>query len=202
MLEKFLTLPYEKIHLIARQHWFVVVVPVVGTIFIMGAFSLIVSLISLALFRSVSLVFLENLIFFLAALSFITKIIIDWYFHVYVVTTRKIIQIRYKPLFSQDISEVLIDQVRCTEVDVQIDGIIQEFIDMGSIMVTFDRPTHQEEFTFINIQYPKQTGLKLADILDSHEKNTPGSLWYRPKDEAQKWRLTEQIFPKRYIETV
>lgn len=202
MLEKFLTLPYEKIHLIARQHWFVVVVPVAGTIFIMGAFSLIVSLISLALFRSVSLVFLENLIFFLAALSFITKIIIDWYFHVYVVTTRKIIQIRYKPLFSQDISEVLIDQVRCTEVDVQIDGIIQEFIDMGSIMVTFDRPTHQEEFSFINIQYPKQTGLRLADILDSHEKNTPGSLWYRPKDEAQKWRLTEQIFPKRYIETV
>jgi hypothetical protein len=36
--------------------------------------------------------------------------------------------------------------VNCTEIDLKKNGIMGEFFDLGNVTITFDRPTHQEEF--------------------------------------------------------
>lgn len=46
----------------------------------------------------------------------------------------------------------MLDKVSCTEIDVRTNGFLNEIIDMGDILITFDRPTHQEEFTLKDVQ--------------------------------------------------
>ena len=45
-----------------------------------------------------------------------------------------------------------LDRVNCTEVDLISNGFFNEIIDMGDIMITFDRPTRHEEFVLKDIQ--------------------------------------------------
>ncbi|MFI5265118.1 MAG: hypothetical protein ACHQT7_00020 [Candidatus Levyibacteriota bacterium] len=90
--------------------------------------------------------------------------LVHWYFHLYLITTKKILEVRYNPLFSELSSSVLLDQVRCTEIDAEMHGFISEILDLGNVRITFDRPTHQEEFVLKNIRSPR----KIANHLSTH----------------------------------
>src|SRR5581483_8347748 len=139
-----------------------------------------------------------------------TKIIVDWYAHLYLVTSHKLMEICYAPLFSHTINEVLLNQVRCTEIDVNIGGAVREFLDMGSITITFDRPTHQEEFVLSNISQPNVIGPVLADELEvgpyqlsNPQLNLNSPLWYRSKSKTNKkeFRFFEDVVLPQERET-
>lgn len=201
-LTHFITLVGEKLVIATRKHWFVLALPI--TIILFGAF--VFSVLTLVLFSllplsSKAILFtLTTLVIVTIIASFITKAIVDWYCHFYIVTTRKILEVCHAPLSSSKINEVLLDQVRCTEVDVKVSGMLEEFIEMGDVIVTFDRPTHQEEFVLHDIQNPRNIGLYLSDMLESthqHQGN-PFFSWYKMRDNNNnsRFRLREEIFPK------
>jgi len=155
----FLTLRDEKLLLVKRKHPFVVFSPIViigclTLFFISSAF-----VVFQEYFASSSLFFVTLLLLISIAISLITKAIIDWYFHVYILTNRKILELCYSPLTSYVVNDVMLDRVNCTEIDLRSNGILNELIDMGDISITFDRPTRQEEFV-------------LKDIQDSHQLST------------------------------
>lgn len=192
----FLTLPEEQLLIARRKHWFLSAVRVASVI--LFAFFSIFAL--SFIFRQFFLPF--TLLLSIAAgiiglaLSLITKFIVDWYYHLYIVTTRKILEVCYSPLSSYKINDVLLDQVKCTEIDTKTNGILNELIDMGDITITFDRPTHQEEFIFTDIQDPKGMGIFLGDaLIDSVRQNMPTTVWYRPKKKPSLFRFTEEVFP-------
>lgn len=120
------------------------------------------------------------------ALSIITKIVIDWYFHIFIVTNRRMLEICYTPLSSNVMSEVLLDKVNCTEVDLRIHGFINELFDMGDVVITFDRPTKQEEFVIKDIQDCNQIGKFLTQKLIDHEPRYGGQqpIWYKRRSSA------------------
>lgn len=190
----FLTSTDEQLLLVQRKHWFSLVYPlaiiaILGSLFFFAAFALFFSI-----FYHLYLFIAASVIIFLILINTITKVVIDWYFHFYVVTTRKIIEASYAPLFSHIINEVLMDQVRCTEIDIQMEGILNELLDMGNVILTFDRPTHQEEFSLMNIHDPKKAGLFLGNILDMNQ-HVSNRIWFRAKDNPHTFRFTEEIFP-------
>lgn len=197
-MKTFLTNGGEKLILVERQHGFVLILRLgtilLGTLIALTLFPLAFSYFSL----SPKLPIVVSFIFLIIAINLIVKSYVDWYFHLYIVTTRKIMEASYAPLFSHVINEVLLDQVRCTEVDIQMEGIVKEIIDMGNIMVTFDRPTHQEEFCLINIKNPQKIGILLGDALDNMQHYFTGDpVWYRTKGGVS--RFTEQIFPRNIM---
>lgn len=195
-LSCFLTLPAEELLIARRKHWFLSAVRV--AVVILFAFSSIFALSFLSrlsffpftLFLSIAI----GIIIF--SLSLITKFIVDWYYHLYIVTTRKILEVCYSPLSSYKINDVLLDQVKCTEIDAKTDGLLNELIDMGDIAITFDRPTHQEEFVFTDVQDPKGMSIFLGNtLIDSIRQNMPATIWYRPKKKPSLFRFTEEMFP-------
>ncbi len=191
----FATTPEERLLLATRQHWFTLVPQFLVTSLIIALFIVGTFFTANRFLFSLPLLLSFLFISLLITVDFIVKITIDWYYHFYIVTTRKILEVCYAPLFSHAINEVLLEQLRCTEIDIQIEGVINEIIDMGDVIITFDRPTHQESFSLKNIQDPKKTGILLGDALDVIQHTQKNTRWYKDKNVPSAFRFTEDIFP-------
>ncbi len=177
----FLTFPDEKLILAVREH----AAELFIRLFQMTTFSLLIN----AIFTGLSYFLLKDIVLSLAVFSVFMLIgsgtfireVIHWYFHLYIITTKKVIEIKYNPLFSEVSNSVLLDQIRCTEIDAELYGFVSELLDLGNVVITFDRPTHQEEFVIRGIRSPR----KIANYLSSHLHTLPDlksqQIWVMPR---------------------
>lgn len=195
MENAFLTTSGERLLITTRQHWIALIWPLVVTVLVASALIILTAFAFLWTIHSPTMFISITLLIVLVGLNLATKLIIDWYFHLYVITNRKIIKAQYSPLFSHVVNEIMLDQVRCTEIDIQMGGFINELIDVGNVEITFDRPTHQEEFVLSNIKNPKKVGIFLGDMLDIMKRQPAETSWFRTKDKQQGFRFIEEIFP-------
>lgn len=192
----FLTLQDEKLLIVKRKHPFLLIWPIIVTLFLAISF-VSAGYYLFAIFFSSPTLFLSCLLSsIIISMSFLIKIVVDWYFHLYVVTDRKILEVSFAPLSAHVVNSVLLDQVNCTEIDIRTDGFINELIDMGDVVITFDRPTHQEEFIFSSIEDSRKIGAYLSDnLVGLHNRSLYMPIWYRPKSE-KKYKFMEEIFPR------
>src|SRR3989338_1536571 len=149
--KNFLTFPDEKIFVLRRTHPLTLIFPVMLSV---AAAIVIIGIIYLAttfLFNSTNLFIGLTLLVIVVVVNLITKAFIDYYFHFYVVSSRKILEMLVIPLFRDKINDVLLDQVRITEIDVRMPSTIHELFDMGDVIIEFDRPSHLELFTLNNV---------------------------------------------------
>lgn len=180
--KNFLTLESEQIIHSTREHWLTLL-----PLFAINAFLVLLAgtfVFTLSVF-SASYFFLSVLValIFLIVITQVTiKEIVEWYFHFYIITNRKIVEVAYRPLFSRSINEVLLDQVRCTEVDVEMRGIFSEVLNIGNVMLTFDRPTHEETFTLKRIRDPRRVAMHLGDSFEARQERR---IWYKTKGEEK-----------------
>jgi hypothetical protein len=181
----FLTLKGEHLLLVKRKHPFVLLAPII----IIGCLTLFFIASAFVLFQSIfyspSLFFVTTLLLISIAISLSTKTIVDWYFHMYILTNRKILELQYTPLTSYIANDVMLDRVNCTEIDLLSNGFFNEIIDMGDIALTFDRPTRREEFILKNIQGSHELATYLTQkLLDGAPQSTntlqqQNTIWFR-----------------------
>lgn len=185
--QAFLSLPDEKILVAKRKHWLTLLLPLssLALLGIMG-FAVILLLIFFLPFITITPLLMFGLFVSLVTLtaSLAIKFVIAWYFRLYIVTNHKILQISYTPLGLFWSNSILLDQVRCTEIDIQTNGIINQLFNKGNIVITFDRPTHQEEFMLCDIKDPRKTGEYLSDIFESQGSPSEKTILYAPKRRA------------------
>lgn len=182
--EKFLTLKGEELLLVKRKHPLTLIfsvsfISLILCLFIIGIFFLFVKF-----FASPSLFIATALILISLGMTAITKCILDWYFHVYILTTRKILEIWYTPLSGHIVNDILLDKVSCTEIDLKRSGLLQEIFDMGDVIISFDRPTHQEEFVLKDIKDCYKLGVFLTQQLLERrdiEPPTGQTIWLRER---------------------
>lgn len=179
-IKHFLTLPGENLIIAKRQHWIVLVAPI--------SLAVILMLLTLPLGYFLFVFYLADVFLFIASVfvtmimitTFIVHILIDWSFHLYIITDRKILEMKFVPIFSQVISDVFLDQVRTTEVDIKIDNFIHELLNVGDVTISFDRPSHEDTFTLKDIKNPRDTGVFITDAIASIMHETP--IWFHPRD--------------------
>jgi hypothetical protein len=179
----FLTLRDEKLLLVKRRHPFVVILPILFIACLTLFFIISAYVIFQNYFVSSSLFFVTTFLLISIAISLSTKTIVDWYFHMYILTNRKILELQYTPLTSYVVNDVMLDRVSCTEIDLHTHGLLNELIDMGDISLTFDRPTHEEEFTLRDVQNSHQLANYLTQHLidDNNQHNFPTyqPIWFK-----------------------
>ena len=194
----FLSLPGERLLFFQRQHW-IVLLPLVAIVSFAFLASLPIAYVIFVIFFSQIFFFLTfTVLASVIVLAFYIKLFTEWYFHFYVITTKKIMELSYRPLSSDTINDVLLSQVRCTEVDVKTTGFIHELFDIGDIAITFDRPTHhQEEFIFNDIKNPREMGMFLISALDFVMREVASnSVWYKPNaPNSNDFKFTDEITP-------
>lgn len=171
--KKFLTLEDEHLVYSTRQHWsrLMPVFTVNILLILLIAFFTVFSSFMMP-FYSLSFLIL-GIIVLTISMEILIKQLVEWYFHFYIVTNRKIIEVAYRPMYSKVIYEVLLDQVRCTEVDVQGNGVINEIFNVGTVLITFDRPTNEKIFSIKNIKRPRTVAMHLGDVFGMQKPKDP-----------------------------
>lgn len=180
-LQSFIESPDEKVILFQRTHWMVPLISSIATAFIGIVILLIVIFLASKIPIKPSAFFATQLIVLAIFVLIITKIVVDWYFHFFFVSNKKILEVRYSPFFVHKTNGVLLEQVNITEIDEKKIGIIKDVFDYGEVTVTFDRPTHEDEFTLENIPHPERIAAKLREHFSVSTNNPSSQIWYIPK---------------------
>lgn len=210
--EKFVNLPGETLILVERKHWSTFAAPL-ALLSIMGVFAWVVLVTASSFFVNYMVLLLPALLLTSTfILSIGVRVVIDWYYNLYIVTNRKIMELSYSPLSSHTVNSVLLDQVKCTEIDTKIEGIINDILDIGHVIITFDRPTHQEEFVFEHLGNPEKVESYLQNALYPavfEEENAPPPAYIEHSPERiyqknnknypGKWTYIEEIMPARGV---
>lgn len=184
-VEKFMTFDNEELIFSTREHYipllFRVTQMILSTFFISAVFFVI----SFFILHSLILAASFFVVSILGGYALIVKELVHWYFHLYIVTTRKLLEVRYSPLLSEVTSSVLLDQVRCTEIDADLSGIISEHLNMGNVSITFDRPTHEDNFILKNIRAPRKVANLLSSQLHKTQTIDVQSLWVKNQPQGR-----------------
>lgn len=198
----FLNFDEEEVYLILRPHSLSLIPSIIIHNFLI--IFLLASVIAAVMFLPISLTaVLGFLVIINIGLFLLGKIILDWYFHIYVITNRKILELSYSPFGNCIISDILLDQVKCTEVDMGSPGFFYQLFDIGNIAITFDRPTHQQEFILEKIKDYRQVGSHLGRLLVKHEQslaraaNQIEAMWIRDKSNPSLYSYTEDLISER-----
>lgn len=194
--KSFSSLSGEEVIFVVRKHWFsllssFLVIAFLAVLFIVLSFFVFLELlISIPLFAT-SL----GVLCILAAVGYIHTVS-DWYFHVYILTNRRLFEVYFSPLSTSIDTEILLDQVKCTEVDTRVRGFIEELLQIGDVMLTFDRPTHQQEFVLSSIENPRDIATILnKSLLQVHVKESghENKVWYHPQNRKEKYIFIDEI---------
>ncbi len=207
-----LALEAEKILFLQRKHWFVLL-PVLFSVSV----TIILGFIALDyLILGFSVDFLTSIVLLLSLLTLSSSILIkaltEWYFTVYILTSRRLLEICYTPLASYVLNNVLLEQVRCTEIDTATNGWLYKYLNIGDIIITFDRPTHRDAFILQSIKNFHVLSRQLCSLLlpvqspqqnllkERSNSNLPAKvIWFKQKDPKKKLNSFEEILPKRNI---
>lgn len=196
IISNVLTAPHERLMVAKRQH----ALALLGPFLSLGLVGLLAIAISYLLFSYMlgmhELSLISSLMVILLGLDLAAKCFIDWYLHLYIVTTNKLLEVKFHPLATNVISTILLDQVKCTEVDIRTDGIIHHLLDIGNVTLTFDRPTKEEAFSFQNIGQYCEVGAYLRDILvNPSDPKHVMPVWFIDPTEPHKTRFREELIP-------
>lgn len=175
--KRFLTLEGELLIFSTRQHWSRLI-PVVSINFILVLMVAFVIGFSTFMAPIHFLTFLVlGILVLTIALEVFIKQLVEWFFHFYIVTNRKIVEVAYRPMFSKVLFEVLLDQVRCTEVDVKANGLSNEIFNVGTVLITFDRPTNEKIFSLEFIKEPRKAAMHLGDVFGMQKSSDTSVNW-------------------------
>ncbi len=179
----FLDIDREELLLVTRQHLYKVIFPLSVTWILASVFGFAAYFLYVQIMLSFPLFILSLLLILSISMSISVYTWVFWYFHLYVLTNRKIIEVMYTPLQSHVANDIFLDKVNCTEIDLSSKGFFHELIDMGDLTITFDRPTHQEEFVLQDIKNCDEIGKFLTQKLMGERKQDIGELiWMREKN--------------------
>lgn len=200
LCQNFLTSPGERLIVAKRQHWFVLFSPLMIT----GLLTLLLISLSAFLFlgpaANPTLFVISLSLSLSASASIIAKNLADWYYHIYMVTTKRILEVSCAPLFFHSINDVALDQVRVTEIDVKIRGFVNELLEMGDVIIEFDRPSHEKMFTISSIKDPSTTGALIANSLKLMMEQSP--VWFQPRSHTSDlYKFTEDVFDHDHEQT-
>lgn len=177
----------EKMIFACREHWLPLVVRLLGQAILGMLIAFTFSFAFVAILKSVPLAICSFLLIILLTNGLAVRELIHWSYHLYIATNKQLIEVRYTPLLSHVINSVLLEQIRCTEIDLEMHGIIPELIGIGNVVVTFDRPTHKEEFVMHDIRSPRvianllsaQIHQSLPKFQNNHTQQTQKPLWIK-----------------------
>lgn len=154
----------EKILVVARQHWFTNIRWVIATIFMLSLSSLFVYLPSLINLPPAH-VLVARLFWFLVTFAYAFEKFLSWYFNVYIITTKRVIDIDFNNLLSKKYSEAGIDQIQ--DVTSEVIGAFPTLFNYGNVLI--QTASEVNELEFGRVANPEKI-IKVLQELRDHTK--------------------------------
>lgn len=158
---------HEKIVLLLRQHWFTQLKWVITAI--------VMVFVPLALARIPLLDFLSDkgqlmaiIIWYLLVVAFVYEQFISWYFHVFIITDERVIDVNFYNLLYKEVSEAKIDNIE--DVTYRQGGVIRALLNFGD--VNMQTAGEKREFMIEDVPLPSRVVKILNELKleEEHEK--------------------------------
>ena len=157
--------PDEKIELFLRQHW------IVNLPWIFLSLTLIlIPPVLIALDRSFNLnislqiptnILLGGLIlWYMLTFAYVLESFLHWYFNIYIVTTRNIVDINFYSLGHRDITEARLDDIQT--VNSQVKGVLQSLFYFGDVLI--HTAAERTPLTFADVPKPDIVTDRIQDL--------------------------------------
>jgi membrane protein YdbS with pleckstrin-like domain len=160
----------EQIKLLLRRHWFTLVPPVLKRfVIIFLPFLILFFLFPSFILKSIffSILFL---LWFVMGISAILYEWIIWYYDIYIITNKRIIDIDQKTLFSRSVAEASLDKVQ--DVTFEIDGVIPTFLNYGDVSV--QTAGAEEVVNLEEVHDPREVQGKIMELQKKYEEEGGG----------------------------
>lgn len=184
----------EELIFACREHWLPLVLRLVRQAVTGLIIAISLSFVFIFFLKSMSLAISAFFLIVLLTNIVAVRELIHWCYHLYIATNKQLIEVRYSPLLSHAINSVLLDQIRCTEIDVEMYGIIPELIGIGNVAITFDRPTHKEEFVIRGIRSPRS----IANLLSAQIHQSLPTIQKQNLQSPEKLLWTRELKRNKY----
>lgn len=162
---------HEKILYLLRRHAITNVGWIFGAILMFVA-PLVLMLLSINYSFDVSSIFpfkyqyIFVLIWYLITVVFALESFLDWYFNVYIVTDKRIVDIDFWGLLYKNVSEATYANIE--DVTYSTGGVLQTMFNFGSI--TIQTAAEQREFEFDGVPNPAEVYDKITDLVQGQSK--------------------------------
>lgn len=170
----------EQILMVLRRHWFNVFQNLfsilIMTFLLIGSYLLLpvfFPILSTPEFNGIFL-FLENLFAMIIWILFFL-VWIDYYFDVWIITNRRVVDVKQKGLFSREVSEVELEKIQDITTDVK--GVIPTFLNYGDVYI--QTAGEKERFAFEEVPDPyeiKDVVMNLRQQEERKKKQDLGSM--------------------------
>ncbi len=110
--------------------------------------------------------------YFLLLVPFLTVAFIDFYYDIYIVTDRRLIDIDQHNLFSRHISELTLEEVQ--DVTSTNNGILKSIFDFGDVTIETSGAT-PERFEFNNVLHPREIATIILDLSEQSKQRIEDS---------------------------
>ncbi len=161
----------ETILLVLHRHWFDILVQifiVVGMLFLLGISSFYFP----SIFPRLEMLAGENIFIFfeISFLMFIWLVFfiiwVDYYFDIWIVTNKRIVNIEQRGLFVRDVSELELENIQ--DITTEVKGIIPTMLNYGDVFV--QTAAERERFIFHNIPDPYKVKDLVMNLQEKAEK--------------------------------
>lgn len=195
---KFLTFEEETILVAVKKHPFTLIAnfAVIGFVLL---FLVVILFVGIYFITSFFILLVGTITIGLLGTGLIIHTLIDSYYHIFIVTNRKLLEVRFLPFAQSVVNEILLDQVKCTELDMKCDGFIHNIFNIGSVMLTFDRPTHQEVFLIPHISDYRKIGMIISQVIvaqrqvvKENQNMEAKEIWFKVPNQENKYKFMEE----------
>lgn len=160
----------EQIIMVVRRHWFNILQNLLSVLIMAGflvASFLYLPLLFPTLSKSAAsgLFLFGETVFAMVIWIIFFLIWIDYYFDVWIVTNRRIINIEQKGLFSREVSELKLEKIQ--DISTEVLGVIPTFLNYGDVYI--QTAAEQERFIFRRVPDPYRIKDIIMGLQKKHE---------------------------------
>jgi len=168
----------EEIIYSLRRKWFALIPVYLGCFFIVaipiGAYFYLTIAVPAFLQNqaSAAMFYMGASMFFLFAWLFLFQNFLDWFLDIWVVTTKRIINIEQHGLFGRTMSELLLYNVQDVTSDVR--GFLRSMLDYGDVKI--QTAGEQEHFVFDDVEHPNEVAKRILELANDARRVVYGEM--------------------------
>lgn len=158
----------EKVELFLRRHWITNLPWIFTSLFGFALPAIIIQLVRTFDINFFSIppqiAFGSIILWYLVILGYVLEQFLYWYYNIYIVTTKHLVDINFHSLLYRDVTESALDDIQ--SVSSKIQGIFGSLFNYGDVIAQTAAETHI--ISFLDVPFPDFVADRIEDLRANH----------------------------------
>lgn len=155
-------------HPVTNSNWIFITLVLIGVPFFFGPFLLRLNILPSGI--PAGYFIMLPFLWYLGTVGYAFTNFLKWYFNIYIVTNRRVVDIDWLNLLYKQISSTQLEKIQ--DVTYKQGGILDSFFDFGNVFI--QTAGTEANFEFIAVPQPEKVVRQINEILEKHKQDGGG----------------------------